>query len=76
MKAFYAEFLLLHSQRKPETGEKPSQLPQFTAGTNLSKLSFVNLIVMTMTRYMMKLIICEKKMNLLGILICNFILIV
>ena len=76
MKAFYADFLLLHSRRKLENGVEPSQLPQFTAGTNWSKLSSVNLIAMIMIRYMMRLNIYENKMNLLGILICDFILIV
>ena len=67
MKAFYAELLLLHSRRKLENGAETSQLHQFTARTNLSRLSFVNLIAMIMIRYMMKLNIYEKKVNLLGI---------
>ena len=73
MKEFYAEFLLSHSRRKLENGVEPSQLPQFTVGTNLSRLSFVNLIAMIMIRYMMKLSIYENKMSLLEILIFDFI---
>src|ERR1700733_8582000 len=61
MKPFYAEFLLLHSRRKLENGAETSQLHQSTAGTNSPRFSFLNLIVMTMTRYTMKLTISGEK---------------
>lgn len=63
MKVFCAGFLLLHSQRKLENGAEPSHLHQSTTGTNSLGLSSWNLIVMTTTRYMMKLIIYGNKMN-------------
>ena len=73
MKAFYEEFLLSHLRKKPETGVELFRLPQFIAGINLLQVSFLNLTAMIMIRYVMKLNIYEKKMNLLEILIFDFI---
>ena len=72
-KAYYAEFLLSHLWQKPETDVELFWLPQFTAGINLLQFSFVDLTAIILIRYMMKLNIYEKKMNMLEILIFDFI---